>query len=67
METIVLKKKNSIHNSLGNEENGYPDSDLNKTMINVTTDLRDAHRKTLKEEISEKLMKKISDIVNQNV
>jgi hypothetical protein len=30
------KKKNSIQNSVGNEENGYPDPNLNKTMISVT-------------------------------
>jgi hypothetical protein len=35
METIHLKK-NSIQDSVGNEENRYPVPDLNKTMINVT-------------------------------
>jgi hypothetical protein len=29
-------KNNSIEDSVGNEENGYPVPDLNKAMINVT-------------------------------
>jgi hypothetical protein len=37
------KKKNSIQNSGRNEENGYPDPDLNKTTINVTKEFSDAH------------------------
>jgi 5'-deoxynucleotidase YfbR-like HD superfamily hydrolase len=40
-------------------------------MINVTKELSNAHKKTLKEEIweeiSEKFMEKILDMVNQNV
>jgi 5'-deoxynucleotidase YfbR-like HD superfamily hydrolase len=52
---------------VGNEKNGYPVPDLNKTMINVTKELMDAHKKTLKEEISEKFMEKILDMVNKNV
>jgi hypothetical protein len=37
-------------------------------MINVTKELRDAHKKKiLKEEISEKFMEKILELVNQNV
>jgi hypothetical protein len=30
------QKNNSIQDSVGSEENGYPVPDLNKTMINVT-------------------------------
>jgi hypothetical protein len=60
-------KNNSIENSVGNEKNGFPVPDLNKTMLNVTKLLSDAHKKTLKEEISEKFMEKILDIVNNNV
>jgi hypothetical protein len=30
------QKHNSIQNLVGNEENGYPVPDPNKTMINVT-------------------------------
>jgi hypothetical protein len=56
---------------VGNEENGYPVPDLNKTMINVTKEPSDAHIKTLKEEIlediTEKFMEKSLHIVNQNV
>jgi hypothetical protein len=61
------QKNNSIWDSVENEENGYPFPDLNKTMINVTKEPSDAHKKTLKEEISEKFMEKILDIVNQNI
>jgi NAD+--asparagine ADP-ribosyltransferase len=42
-----------------------------KTMINVTKDPSDTHKKTLKEEIleeiSQKLMKNIVDMVKQNI
>jgi hypothetical protein len=30
---------------VGNEENGYPVPDLNKTIINVTKELSDAYQK----------------------
>jgi hypothetical protein len=62
---------NSIQDRVGNEENGYPVPDTNKTMINVTKEPNDIHIKTLKEEIlediNEKFMEKIPDMVNQNV
>jgi hypothetical protein len=45
LETTLLKKK---QDSVGNEENGYPVPDLNKTMINVTKEPSDIHIKTLK-------------------
>jgi predicted metal-dependent hydrolase len=71
METTLLKKNNSIQDSVGNEQNGYPVRDHNKMMINVTKEPSDAHKKTLTEEIleeiSEKLMEKILDMVNQNL
>jgi hypothetical protein len=39
METTLLKKKNnSMQDSVGNEENGHPVPDSNKTMIIVTRD-----------------------------
>jgi hypothetical protein len=54
-----------------NEENGYSVPDLNKTMITVTKEPSEAHKKSLKEEvleeISEKFMEKILDMANQNV
>jgi hypothetical protein len=34
---------------VGNEENGHPVPDLNKTAINVNKELSDAHKNTLKE------------------
>jgi hypothetical protein len=39
------QKNNSIEDSVGNEENGYPVPDPNKTMINVTEETSDAHKK----------------------
>jgi hypothetical protein len=65
------QKNNSIQDSVGNEENGYPIPGFNKTMIIVTKNPSDTHIKTFKEEIledsAEKFMEKIQDIVNQNV
>jgi hypothetical protein len=65
------QKNNSMQDSVGNEENGYPVPDPNKTMINVTKELSDAHKNSLKEEIleeiSEKFMEKILNMANQNV
>jgi hypothetical protein len=62
------QKNNSIQDSGGNEENGYPVSDLKKTMINVTKEPSDTHIKTLKEvildDITEKFMEKILDMIN---
>jgi hypothetical protein len=56
---------------VGNEENEFSVPDPNRTMINITNELSDAHKKSLKEkimgEISEKLMKKLQDMVNQKV
>jgi hypothetical protein len=37
------KKKNSLQDSVGKEENGYPVCELNKTMINVTNEPSDNH------------------------
>jgi hypothetical protein len=47
------KKKKLIQDSEGNEENRYPVPDPNKTMINNTKEPSDAHKNTLKEEISQ--------------
>jgi hypothetical protein len=44
METTLFKK-NSIQDSVGNEESGYPVPDLNKTKTNVTKELSNAHKK----------------------
>jgi two-component sensor histidine kinase len=63
METTLLKKI-SILDLEGNEENGYLVPDPNKTMINDTKKHSDAHKNTLKEEITEKF-KKILDMVIQ--
>jgi hypothetical protein len=54
-----------------NEENGYPDTDSNKTKINYTKELNEAHTNTLKEEIlqliNENFIEMLLDMVNQNV
>jgi hypothetical protein len=42
------KKKKSIQDSVGNEENGYPVPDSKKTMINVTKEPNDTHIKILR-------------------
>jgi hypothetical protein len=39
------KKNNAMEDSVGNEENGYPDPDPNKTMINVSNEPSDAIKK----------------------
>jgi hypothetical protein len=51
-------KKNSIQDSLGNEENGCPVPDPNKIMINVTKEPNDTHKKNLEEEILEEISEK---------
>jgi hypothetical protein len=53
------------------EENGYPDTDSNKTKINYTKEPNEAHKHTLKEEIlqviNENFIDTILDMVNQSV
>jgi predicted flavoprotein YhiN len=53
----------------GEKENEYPVPDPNRTMINVTNELSDSHKKNLQEEImeeiTEKLMEKLQDTINQ--
>jgi hypothetical protein len=44
-------KNNLIQDSEGNEENGYPVPDSNKTKINDTEETSDVHKNILKEEI----------------
>jgi DNA repair exonuclease SbcCD ATPase subunit len=55
----------------GNEENGYPDPDSNKTKINYAKEPNKAHKKILKEEIlqviNENFIEMILDMGNQNV
>jgi hypothetical protein len=45
------RKNNLIQDSEGNEENGYPVPDSNKTKINDTKEPSNAHKNILKEEI----------------
>jgi hypothetical protein len=60
-----------MQESEGNEENGYPVPDFNKTKINYPKEPKDAHKNTLKEEIlqviTENFMEMLLDMVNQNV
>jgi hypothetical protein len=63
-------KNNLIQDSEGNEENGYPVPDSNKTKINDTKEPSDVHKNTLKEEILQVITEnfmEILDMVNQNV
>jgi hypothetical protein len=66
-----LQKTNLIQDSEGNEENGYPVPDPNKTKINDIKEPSNSHKNILKEEIlrviTENFMEKILDAVNQNV
>jgi hypothetical protein len=59
METTLFKQNNSIQDSVGNEENGYPVPDPNKIMINVTKEPIDAHKNSLKKEILEEITEKL--------
>jgi predicted RNA-binding protein len=63
----LYSKKNSIQDSVGNEENIYPVPDLNKTTINATKELSVAHKKSSKKKSGKKFIEKILDMVNQNV
>jgi hypothetical protein len=69
METTLPPKNNLIQDSEGNEENGYPVPDSNKTKINDTKEPSYAHKNKLKEEIlqviTENFMEMILDTVNQ--
>jgi hypothetical protein len=64
-------KNNLIQESEGNEENGYPVPESNKTKINDTKEPNDAHKNILKEEIlqviTENFMETLLDMVNQNI
>jgi hypothetical protein len=60
-----------VQDSEGNEKNGYPDPDSNKTKINYTKEPNKAHKNTLKEEIlqviNENFTEMLLDMVNQNI
>jgi hypothetical protein len=65
------KTKKTIQDSEGNEENGYPVLDSNKTKINDTKEPNNIHKNTLKKDIlqviTENFMEMRLDMVNQNV
>jgi hypothetical protein len=60
-----------VQDSEGNEKNGYPDPDSNKTKINYTKEPNEAYKNNLKEEtlevINENFMEMLLDMVNQNI
>jgi hypothetical protein len=64
-------KNKLVQESKGNEENGYPVPDPNKTKIDYPNETSEALKNTLKEEIlqeiPENFMEMILDKVNQNV
>jgi hypothetical protein len=70
-ENISPTKNKLIKDSEGNEENGYPVPDSNKTKINYTKELNEANKNILKKEIwqviTENFMEMLLDMVNQNV
>jgi hypothetical protein len=45
MEITLFLKNNTIQDSMGKEENGYPVPDSNRTMINVSKNLNETHKK----------------------
>jgi hypothetical protein len=71
MEIILPPKNKLIQDSEGNEENGYPVPDSNKTKINNIKEPNDANKNILKAEIlqviTEDFMEMLLDMVNQNV
>jgi molecular chaperone DnaK (HSP70) len=64
-------RNNLIQDSEGNEGNGYPVLDSNKTKINNAKEPNDAHKDNLKEEtlqvITENFMEMLLDMINQTV
>jgi ABC-type transporter Mla subunit MlaD len=64
-------QNNLIQDLEGNEENGYPVPDSNKTKIKDTKEPNDVYKNILKEEIlqviTENFMEKILGTVNQNI
>jgi hypothetical protein len=64
-------KNNLIQDSEGNEENGYPVPDYNKTKIYEAEEPNNVYKNTLKEEIlqviTENFMEILLDMVNQNI
>jgi hypothetical protein len=64
-------KNKLIQDSEGNEDNGYPVPDSNKTKTNYAKEPHEAHKNTLKEEIlqiiTENFMEMLLDKVNQIV
>jgi hypothetical protein len=63
-------QNNLIQDSGGNEENGYPVPDSNKTKINDTKEPNNTHKNNVKEEIlqviTENFMEMILDMVKQS-
>jgi predicted patatin/cPLA2 family phospholipase len=59
-----------MKNLVENDENEYPVPDPYRTIINITTEFSDFHKKSLKEEIMdeiiEKLMEELQNMVKQN-
>jgi hypothetical protein len=62
-------KNKLIQDSEGNEENGYPVLDSNKTKINYAKEPNEAYKNNLKEEIlqviTENFMEMLLDMVNK--
>jgi hypothetical protein len=72
METILpISPINLIHDSEGNEENGYPVMDSKKRKINDPKEPNNVHKNIPKKEIlqviTENFMEMILDMVKQNI
>jgi hypothetical protein len=55
------KTNNSIEELVGNEENEYSVPDPNRTMLIMTNEPNDVHKKSLKEEIMIEIIKLVMD------
>jgi hypothetical protein len=52
---------------VGKEENQYPVSDPNRRMINITNDLSEVDKKSLKEEIMDKLIEILNEKLQETI
>jgi hypothetical protein len=52
---------NLIKDLVENEENEYPAPDPNRTMINITNELSNTHKTSLKEEVIDEIIEKLME------
>jgi hypothetical protein len=61
------QKNKLLQDSEGNEENGWPVPDANKTKIDYPKEPNEAHKNTLKEEILQKITENFMEMLLNNV